>query len=130
MKAFLKYLITILVGLAGVAGVVISKDIFGQTQLVNVLHILCDGFFVMGVVLTGFGALIFTSNEGAFDMMAFGLQSFWDLFRKERKLKGVTYYDYQVARSEKKLKFGFILICGLAFLAVAVVFFLLYQQHV
>ena len=129
MKAFLRYLITMLVGLAGVAGVAFSRDISAQTELVNVLHILCDAFFVMGVVLAGFGLLIFVSNEGAFDMMVYGLQSFWDLFRKERKMQGISYYDYQVARAEKKLRFNFILICGLVFLAVAVVLFLMYQKH-
>ena len=128
MKAFLSYLITIVLGLAGVAGLVFSRDITAQTQMADVMHILCDGFFVVGVVLTGFGALIFVSNEGAFDMMVFGLQSFWDLFRKERKLKNVTYYDYQCARAQKKLRFSFILICGLAFLAGAVIFYLQYLK--
>lgn len=129
MKAFWKYLITILVGFACVAGIIWSKGIAEQTQLVNILHILCDGFFIVGVVMSGAGLLIFTSNEGAFDMMVYGVKSFIDLFRKTKLNKYDTYYDYTVSRASKKVKFGFLLICGLCFLAVSVLLYYLYRQY-
>lgn len=129
MKSFWKYLITVLVGLACVAGIIWTKGIAEQTQLVNILHILCDGFFVVGVVMTGAGLLIFTSNEGAFDMMVYGVKSFIDLFRKTNTKKYDTYYDYTVSRQSKKQKFGFLLICGICFLAVSAALFYFYRQY-
>ena len=52
MKKAKKYLITAGIGLAFVALIIWSKDIFSQTAAVDVFHILCDAFCVVGVVLT------------------------------------------------------------------------------
>lgn len=130
MKTIWKFLITVLVGLAGVAGFLYSRDFLEVAALSQKLHILCDAFFVVGVVLTSVGLLVFTTNEGAFDMIVYGMRSFIDLFKKNNTRKYETYYDYRVARSEKKLKFGFLLICGLVFLATSVVLFYCYKQYI
>lgn len=129
MRSFWKYLITLLVGFLCVYGITVSKDLYSQTELVTIFHILCDSFFVVGVVMFNIGLLIFTSNEGAFDMMVYGVQSFVDLFRKKSTLKHKTFYDYTESRTGKKLKFGFLLICGAFFLAVAMVMYYLYRQY-
>lgn len=130
MKTIWKFLITVLVGLAGVAGFLYSRDFLEVAALSQKLHILCDAFFVVGVVLTAVGLLVFTTNEGAFDMIVYGMRSFIDLFKKTNTRKYETYYDYRVARSEKKLKFGFLLICGLVFLAASVALFYCYKQYI
>ena len=44
-------------------------------------------------------------------------------------MKYDTFYDYRVSREEKKLPYGFLLICGLIFLAVAFVMYFLYRQY-
>ena len=129
MRDFRKYLITLLVGLAGVAGILFTKDFFAQTEPVKIFHILCDAFFVIGVVMTGMGALIFTSNEGSFDMMIYGVRSFFDLFRKNPSKKYPTFYDYRTSREEKKLKFGFMLICGLFFIALSLTMLYFYSMY-
>ena len=46
----LKYFITLLCGFAASMLIFLVKDIFSQTEAVNVFHILCDGFFAVGVV--------------------------------------------------------------------------------
>ena len=130
MKSFRKYLITLLVGLLGVVAILFNKDFFAQTEPVKIFHILCDAFFVIGVVMAGTGLLIFTSNEGAFDMMIYGVRSFFDLFRKNPSKKYPTFYDYRTSREEKKLKFGFILICGIFYIAVSLVMYYLYTRYV
>ena len=129
MKPIWKLLITLAVGLLGVAFVAWYKDILNQSQLVDIYHVLCDAFFVVGVVITGFGLLVFVNNEGAFDMMVYGVQSFVDLFRKQSQKKYVTFYDYRMSREGKKMKFGFLLIGGAVFLVVAGVMLLLYMQQ-
>ena len=129
MRGFKKYFITLIIGFAAVAMILWSKDILAQEALVDVFHILCDGFFAVGVVIFAAGMLVFSTNEGTFDMLVYGVQSFTDLFRKESTKKYETYYDYKVSRAEKKLSFGFLLICGALFLAIAFVMYFLYRQY-
>ena len=121
MKRFLKYFITLAVGLAAVAGIVWAKDIFAQTEPGKVYHILCDGFFAVGTVLCCAGLLVFSSNEGTFDMLVYGVSSFVDLFRAQSKKKYHTFFDYRESRSDTKFPFAFLLICGLLFVAVSLV---------
>ncbi len=128
MKNLMKYGITLLVGLGIAFLILLSKDLFAQTELVNVFHILSDAFFVVGVVITGLGLLVFSSNEGTFDMLIYGMDSFLDIFRRKSTKKYATFYDYRASRADKKIGFGFLLICGLIFLAIAAVMYLLYRQ--
>ena len=130
MRSFWKYVITLLVGFLSVLAFVVSKDLFSQTDPEQIYHTLCDAFFVVGVVMFNFGLLIFTSNEGAFDMMVYGVRSFVDLFRKTNTKKYPTYYDYRQSRESKKLKFGFLGICGAFFIAVSLVLYYMYSQYV
>lgn len=129
MKTITKIGITLFVGFSLVFLIACVKDIFIQTQAVKVFHILCDGFFAVGVVITSAGLLVFSSNEGTFDMLVYGVSSFLGLFRKNGERKYETFYDYRSARSEKKLKFGFLLISGLFFLAISMVMLWLYHMY-
>lgn len=122
MKKIRKYLITLIAGLAAVAAIAWAKDVLAQTEPAQVYHILCDCFFAVGTVLCCAGLLIFSSNEGTFDMMVYGISSFIDLFRAKSKKKYETFYDYRTSRADVKIPFGFLLICGLLFIAVSLVF--------
>ena len=128
MKAFKKYLITLLAGFGAAALIAWSKDLFAQTTAVAVYHILCDSFFVVGVVITSIGLLILSTNEGTFDMLVYGMKAFVDIFRKESVRKYDNFYDYRMSREDKKLPFGFLLICGVFFLAVSMVMLYCYNQ--
>lgn len=129
MRSFWKYFITLFVGFLGAFGIMMSKDLFGQTNPADIFHILCDAFFVVGVVMTGLGLLIFSSNEGTFDMMIYGVRSFMDMFRKNASKKYPTFYDYKTSREDKKLKFGFMLICGLFFIALSLTMLYFYSMY-
>ena len=129
MKTFKKYLLTLLIGFVGVALILWSKDIFSQTEAVKIFHILTDAFFVVGVVMTSVGLLVFSSNEGTFDMLVYGTRVFLDMFRKVKKNQFETFYDYRVSRESQKMPFGFIVICGLFFLAVSFVMLYFYSQY-
>ncbi len=124
MKALKRYLITLGIGLALVLWFASARGLFHQTSPAAVFRILSDGFFVVGAVITAVGLLLFCSNEGTFDMLPYGMTSLADKFRKEKKQKYKTYYDYRMARSEKKIPFGYMLICGGFFLALALVLLL------
>ena len=129
MRSIKKYLITLLVGFVGVFCILWAKDIFAQTEAVKIFHILCDAFFVVGVVITGVGLLVFSNNEGTFDMLVYGVSSFFDLFRKVSKKKYPTFYDYRVSRQGKKIGFGFMLLCGIFFLVIAFMMFFIYRKY-
>ena len=129
MRGFKKYLFTLLLGFLMVGVVIWVRDLFSQTSLVSIFHILSDAFCVAGVLITSFGLLIFSSNEGMFDMMVYGVGAFVDMFRIESRKKFKTFYDYRESRADKKIEFGFMPICGLFFLAVAGVMYLLYRKY-
>lgn len=126
-KRIIKYLVTLACGFAGIAIIIFAKDIFSQTEKVNIFHILCDACFAVGVVITSMGLLMFASNEGTFDGLIYGVGSFFNMFRKPEKRKYKTLYDYKEARSGKKIRFGFLLICGLLFLAIALLMYVFYR---
>ena len=129
MRRFKKYLITLLVGFALVALILASKGVFSMTKPAEILHGLTDAFFVVGVVMTGGGLLVFSSNEGSFDMLVYGVSSFLDFFRKTSRKKYDTFYDYRESRADKKYSFGFLLICGLFFVAVSLVLLYFYGKY-
>lgn len=129
MKALRKYLITLACGLVGALLIFWLKDIFNQTEPVVIFHILSDGFFAVGTVITAMGLLIFTTNEGTFDMIVYGMGSFFGMFRKNHTRKYETFYDYRVSRAEKKVKFGFLVFCGLIYLALAIIMYFIYRGY-
>ena len=129
MKTIKKYLITLAVGFLMAGLVMYSKDIFNQTELSEILHILTDSFSIPAVLITGFGGLIFVSNEGVFDGLAYGVTSFIDMFRKEKKNQFRTFYDYKESKSERDMSFGYLLICGVLFIVIDAVMLMLYNQY-
>lgn len=129
MKTIKKYLITLAVGFLMAGLVMYSKDIFNQTELSEILHILTDSFSIPAVLITGFGGLIFVSNEGVFDGLAYGLTSFIDMFRKDKKNQFRTFYDYKESKSERDMSFGYLLICGVLFIVIDAVMLILYNQY-
>ena len=130
MKKTLKFVITLFIGFAIAILIALSKDLFIQTSMEKIFHILTDSFFVPGVVITAMGLLVFARNEGSFDMMVYGVQRFIGLFKKNYQHKYDTFYDYRVAHSENKIQFSFLIICGIFFLAVSMIMFGIYQSYV
>ena len=125
MKKIYKYLITVVVGLSLAAWVALSKNIFAETRIDIIFNTLSDAFFVPGVLITGMGGLMFVASEGMFDIFSYGITSFIDLFRKEKRNKYHTFYDYRQSKADRDFSFGFMLICGLAFLALSGIMLLL-----
>ena len=73
---------------------------------------LSDGFFVVGMVMTGIGTLMWVSTTGFFDMMSYGVRSLLVLFSPLKKpSEHQSFYDYKVARDEKrgKVRYGLLL---------------------
>ena len=130
MSKLKKYLITFGIGFGIAFLIAYSKDVFAQTDLSKIFHILTDSFCVSAVLITGFGLLIFVSNEGVFDGITYAVTSFINIFRKEKKNKYRTYYDYKESKSNRDMSFGFLLICGLVFMAIMGAMYLLYRMNI
>lgn len=87
--------------------------------------VLCDAAFVPGIITCCFGLLIVVSNGGVFDMVRYAFAKAADSFRKTENKRAFpgSYYDYVCARhGGKQAQFGFILISGLVFILLSIVF--------
>ncbi len=89
---------------------------------------LSDGFFVAGLLLAGFGALIWISTTGFFDLLAYGFRSLLVLFTALVKpSEHKTFYEYKLEReSGRKKGAWYILFVGLIYLAAAYTFLRVY----
>ena len=128
MKTVYRYLITTGVGMLIVLLVVLMKNGFTETDVEIAMQIWCDAFFVSGVFLTCGGLIVVASNGGVFDMLGYAVSLLWYTFKSSkvgRKYK--TFYDYREARKDRKRSVSYVLIVGLALLAISVVFLILYD---
>lgn len=106
-----------------------SRGIFAQTALIHVFHILSDSFLVVGILAACIALMLFVSNEGTFDIVVYGLRTFWSFFRKDMSRKYDTFYDYRSARQEKKVPFLFLLACGGFFLLMSALMYAAYRRY-
>lgn len=131
MKTIWKYVITF--GVACVICVLAlwARGLFGGVQgVAEIMRCLSDGFFISGFAVGGYGLLVVCSNGGAFDILAYGMICFFGLFRKDvRNRKAKTFYEYRKAKSEKRHSFAYLLIVGLAFILIAVLFVVLFYVY-
>ena len=127
----LQYGITTLV--VGIFSLVIMwmKDLFVQTDSQEILKILTDSFFAPGIIAVCAGLLVVASNGGTFYIFSYGLSSFANLFKKDRtKMRYKTFYDYKKAmEGQEKKPYGFILIVGLVYVAISMIFMIMWMNN-
>ena len=129
MKKWSQYLIIAGINILMVLGVMLIQEGFTQTGQ-ELLKVLCSAFFVPGVCTLGLGVLIWSTNGGTFDMLAFGVIKLFDLFKKDlTKVKYKTFYDYRKAQQEKQRSFSAYIIVGAVFIAVSILFNVLYNNY-
>ena len=129
MKKIWSYIINFVIGISISLAIMLSKNVFKQVSSSEVMHILCDSFFVPGILILGFGLLVVASNGGTFDMLIYGTKKFFDLFRKPqyRKITN-TFYDYRRAKEEHPGEFLYLVLVGLGFIIVSLIFLIFYYQ--
>ncbi len=128
-KNLLKYGITVGICLAFAAIFCFSRDILRQTLTVK-YRILCDAFTVPGAICLCLGVLIWASTDGFFDGLTYCLAIAWrSMIPGGRATPPEKYYDYVQRKREKRITgYGFIPIVGAVFMAVAIVFLLLFNS--
>lgn len=128
-KRALPYIITSVVGIIIFIVIICTQKVWDADGAYGVMRILSDACFVPGVLLAGAGLIVFASNGGAFDMLAYAAIKFFDLFRKDcRNKKYKDFYEYREAKKDKKRGMAFMLIVGAVFIAFAVIFLIVYYQ--
>lgn len=128
-KNILRYSIASAVGLALAFVILCFKNIFSQTDAVKVFQILCDAFFVTGICFSCIGVIMLAGNGGAFDMLGYAFVMLFDALRKDiSKRKYKDFYEYRQAKKEKKRNVLYMFVVGGAFIAISVIFLILYYQ--
>ena len=129
MKKHLKLIITFGIGIIAFIAIILSKQIFRQTELLEIYKILSDASFVPAVVIGGVGIIVFVDNNGVFDIIIYGVKLALTAFSRDiNKRKYKTFYDYRVAKHETSNPYGFLLLVGGFFLVISVIFLILYMN--
>lgn len=127
-KLLTKYTVATLIGGVLVYIYIAARD-FAAEPLMEKYRILCDAFTIPGILFLMVGILIAISNEGTFDGLMYALsyaaKALIPLFGREHE----RYYDYvERKRKNRAGGYGFIFIVGAAFMAVAIVFLILFYS--
>ena len=109
--------------------VIWSKGFFADSAAVNV-QILSDAFFVAGIVMTLFAALLYVTGEGALIGVGYVFRHVFLTFIPMGRTKYERYADYRERKlsSTKKFSEGHILVTGLAFLFIGIVLTLVWYS--
>jgi len=129
MKKALPYLITAATGAAAAIVIMFARyNIHTAPDAAFAMQALADSFFVPGACIAGVGLLVFASNGGVFDMLSYAVRWLFVRLRKDmnaRKYK--DYYEYRQAKKQQKRSFAFMLIVGIAFVALSVIFIIVWS---
>ena len=100
-----------------------AKGFFVHSVGVNV-QILGDGFFVSGILMTMFAGMMYIAGEGALIGLGFILRNVVLTFIPMGRARHERYYDYRERKLKemKKPKDNCILVIGLLFLFIGIVF--------
>lgn len=128
-KKLLQYGISICAGALIAYWVLETEGLFLASgwPIDTLMMILCDAFFVPGIFLSLLGALVWIASTGFFDALGYALHVASHILIPILKNEYDTYYDFKEARAEKRSATPYFLIfVGLGFLAVSLVFLLLW----
>lgn len=102
---------------------------FPGAGLQDQYRMLCDAFFIPGILLILAGALVWVSGEGAFNGISYCLRvAAYALIPGKRKDAYENYGDYVERKRQKKVGgYGFLFYYGMAVMALSLVFLALYN---
>ncbi len=126
---FTKYIVTTIIGLAAAFAIMCYKGIFYVSGAADAMQILSDAFLVPGVFIMGVGLIVVAANGGTFDMLGYAVRMIFDGLKRDLKnRKYKDFAEYREARKDRKIGYGYLLITGAAFIALAVLFLLIWYN--
>lgn len=125
---WIKYVATVVVGAVIALLVCILKGLFKTTDQATILRILSDAFTVAGILLFGFGMLSLVAKEGVFDGISYSFRTMRKIRRNyvDDEKSPKSYYEYKEAAKKKRKIAWHLVIVGLGYIAVAIVFIILH----
>ena len=128
-SVLLKYGITTLIGAALAAVYLLLRNFTGSEPPAERYRMLCDAFTIPGTLLMLSAALVALANQGSFTGIGYSAKNLFDLLIPGAGLrKHETYGDYYERHQKKVTGYGFLLQVGAVFMAVAIVFFILFYH--
>jgi len=124
-------------GITGVVGGLLAwltLDLHGFSRTMPKLEqyrLLCDAFTIPGLILIMVGFLVMIANAGNFLGLGYAAKHAVKMLIPFGNKKDERYYDYYQRKQQqgKVTGYGFIFITGLVFMAVAMVFFVLFYMN-
>lgn len=131
MKHKNSYIVDLVIGLIIAVLVFIYKGLFNTKETAEIMKILSDGFFTAGAALSGVGLLTAVSNQGFFSIFNYGLRSLSSMFsfNPEKKKLKLSYIEYRFERESNQKTYWHVLLIGIFYIALAVIFTLLFYNH-
>jgi len=120
-RKWIAYGVAAAVGLAIALAVAVYRGFgLGQPGHVNAGAV-SDGCFVAGVLIFGVGCLMWIGTTGFFDMLSYGMRSFFNLILPHKRPENEPkFYDYKMEKEKRRGKPTYTLvIVGAALLLIS-----------
>lgn len=125
-RGLVKFLVNAAVGLVVAALVSWSRGLFQAEDAAMVFSALCDGFFMAAALLLAGGGLTWCVNGGVMDGLSYTAKTAIARVRRDFEQSKKSFADYREEREKKATSPKWMLLAGLAHLAIAFAFMALY----
>ena len=100
MKKSVKHLIYCAVTLTLVFVTAVLQGLFNPPSGMRVSVIICNAFFIIGVLMAGIGILSWAGSKGTYDIFSYAGKVILVKFKPKEKMQ--TYYDYTQEKSKNR----------------------------
>ncbi len=126
-----KVIVQVVCGLVLAFSVMVMRGLFESDSLGGIVMAIGDGFTVAAVMYLGFGALMWVSSTGFFDIFGYAVKK-----AAHALVPGMVeddagrYYEYKIKNEEKRKNFSgnLTLKLGVVFLIISILFLVLWYQ--
>lgn len=116
------------IGLLIFLGVLVANSFWTVGQP-DIYRLLSDACIVPAALVGGVGALVFAAGHGTFDMLAYGIKHIFDVFRPNaRNEKYRDFYEYKQSKGERRRPVAHMLIVGIGFFLLSMIFSFIWQK--
>ena len=124
----IKFLICFGVGLVVAVALLFIKGVFSAETTKETFMILSDAFFFAGAMLLIAAGLVWASDNGVSDGIGYSFSKLFNLRKRDYEDHKESYSEYKERKHTKKSSIVEFLISGMNFVAISVVFFVIYLQ--
>ena len=124
----IKLLICFGVGLVIATALLLIKGVFSAETAKETFMILSDAFFVGGALLLVTAGLVWASDNGVSDGIGYSFSKLFNLRKRDYEEHKETYSEYKDRKHARKSSVVEFLISGVCFVAISIVFLVIYLQ--